>query len=508
MLSKTAYATTQGWLILEMRARMSKADTGNFGFYVSGGVYSFYPSIIRTGFTMADIGGLLVSVYKVAKGNPLTFIITEILGVLLTDWARSQLLLGIHPGELTNVVMLLWKPTLQGTEFIPLGVPHFVRVRVKHADLPTKIDYLEILEKVEDRPTPPHPYYALPEGFTYKDYRDITHPVTAVGAKVCTLGTVTERYRMPETWSEYAYLRVQFVLDDPTAPGLVKPLIVRLKAEDPAPGLGALALVCGGKSTSSQSVYDSAVVDTYVDSLASGFVRPMLGSGYSVIYGHEYQGDSNLAVSADCPVDLHIYDALGRHVGPVYDANGNVTGFDEQIPGAIYVYGEGDSAEQMIVPNPTEGAYSIQVRGTWAGEFVRTIGILNRSGKKTFSSTSPATPIQAGQTVAVHLAEIPAAPVGLRLTRAGEKLSLEWNDNLESDLVGYNVYRQRLGQGGFQTLNTSPVDASEFVDEASIGDFLYYVTAVDSSQNESGYLAPVQSRFFRVYLPALKRSAK
>ncbi len=87
----------------------------------------------------------------------------------------------------------------------------------------------------------------------------------------------------------------------------------------------------------------------------------------------------------------------------------------------------------------------------------------------------------------------PAVPTGLVATPAEGKVWVDWNDNGESDLVGYNVYRSTTSGSGYGKLNGSlPVDhltISEYLDASVTNGTTYYyaVTAVDSSGNESGY---------------------
>ncbi|GEM_PF-2505595 len=74
-----------------------------------------------------------------------------------------------------------------------------------------------------------------------------------------------------------------------------------------------------------------------------------------------------------------------------------------------------------------------------------------------------------------------------------EKVSLDWTDNTESDLAGYNVYRAVLDQNNldnpaYEKINTTGlVTESAYVDETLVTntDYLFYVTAVDTSNNES-----------------------
>ncbi len=82
----------------------------------------------------------------------------------------------------------------------------------------------------------------------------------------------------------------------------------------------------------------------------------------------------------------------------------------------------------------------------------------------------------------------PAGPTGLIATGGNAVVNLNWNDNLESDLGGYNVYRSTTSGGPHLKLNVSLIATSSYADNtASNGTTYYYVvTAVDTSSNESG----------------------
>jgi hypothetical protein len=83
----------------------------------------------------------------------------------------------------------------------------------------------------------------------------------------------------------------------------------------------------------------------------------------------------------------------------------------------------------------------------------------------------------------------PAAPTGLAATAGDGSVSLNWDDNGETDLDGYNVYRSTTSGSGYAQLNGSVLGSSDYTDNtASNGTTYYYVvTAVDTSSNESGY---------------------
>jgi fibronectin type 3 domain-containing protein len=82
----------------------------------------------------------------------------------------------------------------------------------------------------------------------------------------------------------------------------------------------------------------------------------------------------------------------------------------------------------------------------------------------------------------------PAAPTGLTAMAGNAQVTLDWTDNPEPDLAGYNVYRSTTSGGPFATpLNNPLLTASNYTDNsAANGTTYYYVaTAADASANES-----------------------
>ena len=81
----------------------------------------------------------------------------------------------------------------------------------------------------------------------------------------------------------------------------------------------------------------------------------------------------------------------------------------------------------------------------------------------------------------------PAAPTGLTAGASNEHVSLDWVDNAEEDLAGYNVYRSTTTGTGYTKLNVSPLNVSSYEDSAvSNGTRYYYrVAAVNAVSEES-----------------------
>lgn len=102
----------------------------------------------------------------------------------------------------------------------------------------------------------------------------------------------------------------------------------------------------------------------------------------------------------------------------------------------------------------------------------------SESLESTFSAEVSATPADG---------TAPAAPSGLFASSGQASISLDWNDNGESDLAGYWVYRSTTSGGGYAALNTTLASSSAWVDNTvSVGvTYFYVVSAVDFTGNES-----------------------
>ncbi|MFC1946898.1 fibronectin type III domain-containing protein, partial [Chloroflexota bacterium] len=83
----------------------------------------------------------------------------------------------------------------------------------------------------------------------------------------------------------------------------------------------------------------------------------------------------------------------------------------------------------------------------------------------------------------------PTVPVGLVTTPGDRQVSLDWNDNIEGDLEGYNIYRSMTSGSGYTKINGSLETSSNYLDTSVHGGYTYYyvVTASDLGTNESDY---------------------
>jgi hypothetical protein len=93
----------------------------------------------------------------------------------------------------------------------------------------------------------------------------------------------------------------------------------------------------------------------------------------------------------------------------------------------------------------------------------------------------------------------PGSPVGLVAIPLKHGIELNWRKNQEPDLLGYNVYRRKIGRGELTKLTKDPLPKETFLDtDVELGqDYDYAVTAVDRSpnRNESPFSEEVRIRY-------------
>jgi hypothetical protein len=82
---------------------------------------------------------------------------------------------------------------------------------------------------------------------------------------------------------------------------------------------------------------------------------------------------------------------------------------------------------------------------------------------------------------------VPLAPTDFAVIPVSWANQLGWRPNQELDLAGYNVYRSTLPGSGFARLNSTLVTDTAYRDPGLQSDTMYhyFVTAVDTQQNES-----------------------
>jgi hypothetical protein len=83
----------------------------------------------------------------------------------------------------------------------------------------------------------------------------------------------------------------------------------------------------------------------------------------------------------------------------------------------------------------------------------------------------------------------PEPPANVTVTPGYSQMSLDWDDNIERDILGYNVYRSLTAGSDYARLNQLPVRNSQYVDTevTRYSTYFYIVTAVDTFGYESMY---------------------
>ena len=86
-------------------------------------------------------------------------------------------------------------------------------------------------------------------------------------------------------------------------------------------------------------------------------------------------------------------------------------------------------------------------------------------------------------------ATIALSGTGAQQPAVSHAVVLSWDASTGSDVIGYYVYRATTSGGPFTALNASPTSATTYTDTGvSVGQTFYYVvTAVTSSNSQSGY---------------------
>lgn len=119
---------------------------------------------------------------------------------------------------------------------------------------------------------------------------------------------------------------------------------------------------------------------------------------------------------------------------------------------------------------------------------VRVVAIDTSSNRSTGVISNPVTTLVATDTTP------PAIPTGLTATSGDTSISLDWTDNADSDLSGYNVY-QSTDNVNFSKVNTTLISVSSYNVTGLVNGSIYYfkVSAVDTSANESSQTASVSA---------------
>lgn len=176
-------------------------------------------------------------------------------------------------------------------------------------------------------------------------------------------------------------------------------------------------------------------------------------------------------------------------------STGTITlNWNDNTEGDLYGYDiyrattSGDQTTRLNLVRSSTSAYTdTAVAGTRTYYYVVTAVDTN------FNSSADS--IQVSATVPADSTP-PAAPSGVSATAGDTIVSLDWNNNSEVDINGYNVYRSGTSGGPYTRLNDTPLTSSDYNDTDVTNGIIYYyaVTAVDTSLNESVNSSQVSAR--------------
>lgn|GEM_PF-6686677 len=105
------------------------------------------------------------------------------------------------------------------------------------------------------------------------------------------------------------------------------------------------------------------------------------------------------------------------------------------------------------------------------------------------TTTSTTTTSLATTTTTILSGTAPSKPTGFSVTNQSGKVKLTWNANPESNISGYNIYRDTTGYSGYQKMNAAIVTGTTYEDTLVTAYHTYYykITAVNSDGLESSY---------------------
>ena len=146
--------------------------------------------------------------------------------------------------------------------------------------------------------------------------------------------------------------------------------------------------------------------------------------------------------------------------------------------------------------NGTTGAYAVDATTLPFGTYTAVARQTDTAGN---TGTSAST------TFTVADLTPPATPTGLSITPRSTGLDLDWANNTEPDLAGYNVYRSASASGPWTKLNATLLTTSAYLDgSAPAGATSYYhVEAVDTLGNAS---APASANLVRPMIAFVSKS--
>ena len=140
---------------------------------------------------------------------------------------------------------------------------------------------------------------------------------------------------------------------------------------------------------------------------------------------------------------------------------------------------------QLALTYSTGGGAAVQKKGSTAGDVV-----MLAFPFETITNASDRADVMAAimDFFGAPPSEIPGPPSGIVATPGDNSIGLDWSDNTEEDILGYNVLRSLSEAGTYTQINTTTVLVSEFVDNDVLNGVTYYykLEAIDNDLNVSG----------------------
>ena len=157
--------------------------------------------------------------------------------------------------------------------------------------------------------------------------------------------------------------------------------------------------------------------------------------------------------------------------------------------GFTYTYPAGMAERAEVRSGPADADRSVAIgdepRAAAGATGTRTV--VDGSSLAGDNSVGVAMLLAAAGVAAVSDTTPPAAPSALTAAPGAGAVALNWADNGESDLAGYNIYRSTTSGGPYTRVNSAPTAASAYTDSglAAGATQHYVVRALDRSGNES-----------------------
>ena len=242
----------------------------------------------------------------------------------------------------------------------------------------------------------------------------------------------------------------------------------------------------------------------------NGSVSNFGGSGttYTFDVAPVADGPVTVAVAADVAQDAlgrgnvaattlsRVVDRAGPSITLATPANGATTG--DSTPtmsgNAGTAAGDNPAVTVRIYAGSTVGATPLQTRNATAGGASGAYAVdATTLPLGTYTAVARQVDLagnignSAATTFTVADLTPPASPAGLTLTSSSTGLALDWPNNTEPDLAGYDVYRSVSADGPWTKLNGPLLTSSAYLDSAAptSSTSFYQVRAVDTHTNSS-----------------------